>query len=124
LKIGDVRRVADEMMAGFNYILDLWRYFQWRNRYLEAMSLYEDGLVSEPPKDRPPALPNRPRSPLAGAITALDYAASPMFPGEKGANNKQTILLNGSMSGDGEFIEASAQFPAMIAATLRKLLAA
>jgi hypothetical protein len=36
---------------------------QQRNRYWEAMSLYEDGLVSEPPKDQPPALPDRPPSP-------------------------------------------------------------
>jgi hypothetical protein len=60
---------------------------------------------------------------LAGAVAALDYAASPMFPDEKGANKKQTIQLQGSLSRHSELIEASAQFPAMIAASLHKLLA-
>jgi hypothetical protein len=61
---------------------------------------------------------------MAGAIAALDYGASPMFPDQKGANNKQTIQLDGSMSGNDELIEASAQFPAMIAEAVRNLLAA
>ena len=58
---------------------------------------------------------------LAGAIAALDYAASPMFPDQKGANNRETLQLAATMAGDKDFVEVGAQFPAMIAATLRKL---
>lgn len=63
LKIGALRRVADEMMAGFNYILRLWDYFRARQRYLDALDLHEEGLVADPPKGQPPALPDKPPSP-------------------------------------------------------------
>jgi hypothetical protein len=61
---------------------------------------------------------------MAGVLAALDYAASPMFPNEQGANGKQTVQLDGSMARDEDLVEAGAQFPAMIAGTLRRLIAA
>jgi hypothetical protein len=64
---------------------------------------------------------------LAGAIAALEYASSPTYPdNRKGGkvNPCEIILIDATNSFDEELKEAAAQFPALIAATLRKLLAA
>jgi hypothetical protein len=56
---------------------------------------------------------------MAGVLAALDHAASPIWPNEKGSNT-DTVLSDTATAGD-ELVEAVEQFPAMIAATLRKL---
>jgi hypothetical protein len=60
-------------------------------------------------------------------IAALEYASSPTYPdNRKGGkvNPCEIILIDATNSFDEELKEAAAQFPALIAATLRKLLAA
>jgi hypothetical protein len=63
LKVGDLRRTADEMQAGFEFVLNLWRYFEQRDRYFSQLELAEDGLLPAPPHTEHPSLPKRPPEP-------------------------------------------------------------
>jgi hypothetical protein len=60
---------------------------------------------------------------LAGAIAALEYVASPKYPDNRQhkINPIEIILVDAGHSFDEELKEAAAQFPALIAAALRKL---
>ena len=60
---------------------------------------------------------------LAGAIAALEYVASPKYPDNRRrkVNPCEIILIDASHSFDEELKEAAAQYPALIAAGLRKL---
>lgn len=45
LEIGDLRRTADEMRAGFNFMLDLWRYFFDREHYYTVLDRADSKAV-------------------------------------------------------------------------------
>lgn len=62
LDIGDLRRAADEMRAGFVFMIDLWRYFFDREHYYTvAKHAEEQNLPIETLAF--PTLPNRPPEP-------------------------------------------------------------
>ncbi len=63
LPLGDVRRVADEIMAGVNFVLDLWWYVGDRDKYQYEVAAHREGMAAKPPQGPPPALPGRPRVP-------------------------------------------------------------
>lgn len=63
LEIGDLRRAADEMRAGFDFMVALWRYFFDRLHYAELLAqAQESGTFSVPPSVHP-TLPKRPPEP-------------------------------------------------------------
>jgi hypothetical protein len=63
LEIGDLHRAADEMRAGFEYMISLWRYFFDREHYFKLMTAAEDDGLPFPPDSAHPTLPKRPPEP-------------------------------------------------------------
>jgi hypothetical protein len=63
LEIGDLRRAADEMRAGFEYVIDLWRYFFDREHYFTVLEDAEEAGIPGPPPSVHPTLPKRPPEP-------------------------------------------------------------
>src|SRR5215472_580388 len=66
LEIGDLRRTADEMRAGFNFMIDFWRYFFDRDHYYTVVQRAEaDGMSPDVLSQHLvyPALPQRPPEP-------------------------------------------------------------
>jgi hypothetical protein len=57
LEIGDLHRTADEMRAGYDFVVSLWRYFREREKW--PASANRDA----PPREPPPSLPERPPEP-------------------------------------------------------------
>jgi hypothetical protein len=64
LDIGELRRTADEMHAGFAFMIDLWRYFFDREHYatLMAEAQIANGAFAVPDSVHP-TLPQRPPEP-------------------------------------------------------------
>jgi hypothetical protein len=83
------------------------RYSAWQ---AEDIALFEF-LTSEP-------------TTIAGALAALDHASSPQYPDE-GLVEKfaAPVLFAATNTQDPQLVGAGAQFPAMIAGVLRKLMA-
>ncbi len=67
LEIGDLRRTADEMRAGFDFMIDLWRYFFDRDHYYTVYERVQaEGVISPEFLEKnlkPPSLPKRPPAP-------------------------------------------------------------
>jgi len=63
LKIGDLRRTADEMRAGFDYVVNLWRYFFDREHYHTVLEHAEESGIPGPSPSVHPTLPKRPPEP-------------------------------------------------------------
>lgn len=64
LKLGDLRRIADEMHAGFEFVLGMWNFLQRRNQYDSAVALAEeDNSLPRPLLSDCPSLPKRPPIP-------------------------------------------------------------
>jgi hypothetical protein len=63
LEIGDMRRCADEMHAGFDYVVELWKYLNARKRYHDQLELAQDALAKAPSKADYPSLPKKPPEP-------------------------------------------------------------
>jgi hypothetical protein len=63
LKVGDLRRTADEMMAGFNFMIQLWWYFDKRDHFFAQKEGYRQGVMPDPPEGEAPTLPKRPPKP-------------------------------------------------------------
>ena len=66
LEISDLRRTADEMRAGFNYMVELWRYLFERNHFFKVVrQATKVGLSEEDVVMRVvhPTLPKRPPEP-------------------------------------------------------------
>jgi hypothetical protein len=63
---------------------------------------------------------------VAGALAALEYASSPIWPRSKNADKdmRGRVLANSILRCAEDIQEAGARYPAMIAAALRKLIAA
>lgn len=61
LKLGDLRRAADEMWAGFNHALDLWHYLQQCAHHRLMVEAAERGEC--PPPTQAPSLPKKPPAP-------------------------------------------------------------
>jgi hypothetical protein len=66
LEIADLRRTADEMRAGFSFMIDLWRYFFDRQHYYTVFQRSEADGISPDVIARHlayPTLPKRPPEP-------------------------------------------------------------
>jgi hypothetical protein len=63
LEKGDLRRTADEMRAGFDFVINLWRYLFDREHYYKVLMMTEEQEIPPPPSSVYPTLPKRPREP-------------------------------------------------------------
>jgi hypothetical protein len=65
LEIGDLRRTADEMRAGFDFMLDLWRYLFDRQHYYTVLQRSEESGLSPDAVVASLAYPTLPKRPPA-----------------------------------------------------------
>jgi hypothetical protein len=65
LETGDLHRTADEMYAGFEFVLGLFHYFRKRDQYHILAADAQEGLCPAPLPSEHPALPKRPPEPRA-----------------------------------------------------------
>jgi hypothetical protein len=63
LEIGDPHRTADEMYAGFEFVVSLFHYFEKRDHYLILGATAQEGLCPAPLPSEHPPLPKRPPEP-------------------------------------------------------------
>jgi hypothetical protein len=63
LKVGDLRRTADEMYAGFEFVFNLWHFMERRRKYHLDLAISLDGSMPPPDPATLPLLPKRPRAP-------------------------------------------------------------